>query len=163
MASGGEEGIRTLEKLLTSTPLAGARLRPLGHLSAGRATPMPLGKQASFCWHALWSGYRSKGRRRLAVEAAGTCGQAIGIVGHASLVPEWHGALGPYAQAPGRLKPGQARSTMPCCGVRNTPAAVWRTARRKTALPGPNQPQFASHVLLRLLNSQGNVEGIPWT
>ena len=34
--AGGEEGIRTLEKLLTSTPLAGERLRPLGHLSGGR-------------------------------------------------------------------------------------------------------------------------------
>jgi hypothetical protein len=34
-ADGGEEGIRTLEKLLTSTPLAGERLRPLGHLSGG--------------------------------------------------------------------------------------------------------------------------------
>ena len=33
--AGGEEGIRTLEKLLTSTPLAGERLRPLGHLSGG--------------------------------------------------------------------------------------------------------------------------------
>jgi hypothetical protein len=33
LKSGGEEGIRTLEKLLTSTPLAGERLRPLGHLS----------------------------------------------------------------------------------------------------------------------------------
>ena len=33
---GGEEGIRTLEKLLTSTPLAGERLRPLGHLSVPR-------------------------------------------------------------------------------------------------------------------------------
>src|SRR5215510_3084034 len=31
--SGGERGIRTLEGLLTPTPLAGARLRPLGHLS----------------------------------------------------------------------------------------------------------------------------------
>jgi hypothetical protein len=31
--SGGEDGIRTHEKLLTSTPLAGERLRPLGHLS----------------------------------------------------------------------------------------------------------------------------------
>ncbi len=31
--SGGEEGIRTLETLLTPTPLAGERLRPLGHLS----------------------------------------------------------------------------------------------------------------------------------
>ena len=31
---GGERGIRTLEGLLTLTPLAGARLRPLGHLSA---------------------------------------------------------------------------------------------------------------------------------
>ena len=34
--SGGERGIRTLEGLLTLTPLAGARLRPLGHLSGGR-------------------------------------------------------------------------------------------------------------------------------
>ncbi|CAI2935614.1 protein of unknown function [Aminobacter niigataensis] len=31
--AGGEDGIRTHEKLLTSTPLAGERLRPLGHLS----------------------------------------------------------------------------------------------------------------------------------
>ena len=30
---GGERGIRTLEGLLTLTPLAGVRLRPLGHLS----------------------------------------------------------------------------------------------------------------------------------
>ena len=33
---GGEDGIRTHEKLLTSTPLAGERLRPLGHLSVPR-------------------------------------------------------------------------------------------------------------------------------
>ena len=33
---GGEGGIRTLEGLLTLTPLAGVRLRPLGHLSGGR-------------------------------------------------------------------------------------------------------------------------------
>jgi hypothetical protein len=33
--TGGERGIRTLEGLLTLTPLAGVRLRPLGHLSAG--------------------------------------------------------------------------------------------------------------------------------
>ena len=32
-STGGERGIRTLEGLLTLTPLAGARLRPLGHLS----------------------------------------------------------------------------------------------------------------------------------
>ena len=31
--NGGERGIRTLEGLLTLTPLAGVRLRPLGHLS----------------------------------------------------------------------------------------------------------------------------------
>src|SRR5579872_7029211 len=31
--SGGERGIRTLDGLLTHTPLAGVRLRPLGHLS----------------------------------------------------------------------------------------------------------------------------------
>ncbi len=30
---GGERGIRTLDGLLTHTPLAGARLQPLGHLS----------------------------------------------------------------------------------------------------------------------------------
>src|ERR1700676_2229354 len=33
LSSGGEGGIRTLDGLLTHTPLAGARLRPLGHLS----------------------------------------------------------------------------------------------------------------------------------
>ncbi len=32
--TGGERGIRTLEELLVPTPLAGVRLRPLGHLSA---------------------------------------------------------------------------------------------------------------------------------
>jgi hypothetical protein len=32
---GGERGIRTLDGLLTHTPLAGERLRPLGHLSGG--------------------------------------------------------------------------------------------------------------------------------
>src|SRR6185312_13146821 len=37
--TGGQRGIRTLEGLLTLTPLAGVRLRPLGHLSAlGRST-----------------------------------------------------------------------------------------------------------------------------
>ena len=30
---GGEGGIRTLDTLLTYTPLAGERLQPLGHLS----------------------------------------------------------------------------------------------------------------------------------
>ena len=34
--AGGERGIRTLEGLLTLTPLAGVRLRPLGHLSGCR-------------------------------------------------------------------------------------------------------------------------------
>src|SRR5215831_9507820 len=34
ISTGGERGIRTLEGLLTLTPLAGVRLRPLGHLSA---------------------------------------------------------------------------------------------------------------------------------
>ena len=33
--SGGDEGIRTLDTLLRYTPLAGERLRPLGHVSAG--------------------------------------------------------------------------------------------------------------------------------
>ena len=34
---GGEGGIRTLDTLLTYTPLAGERLQPLGHLSVTRA------------------------------------------------------------------------------------------------------------------------------
>ena|ERR1700685_2196420 len=34
--TGGERGIRTLEGLLTLTPLAGVRLRPLGHLSVDK-------------------------------------------------------------------------------------------------------------------------------
>ena len=33
MEDGGEGGIRTLDELLTHTPLAGERLQPLGHLS----------------------------------------------------------------------------------------------------------------------------------
>jgi hypothetical protein len=37
---GGEGGIRTLEGLLTLTPLAGARLRPLGHLSRQAMSPI---------------------------------------------------------------------------------------------------------------------------
>ena len=44
--NGGEEGIRTLEKLLTSTPLAGARLRPLGHLSGRPHNPVNYDIQA---------------------------------------------------------------------------------------------------------------------
>ncbi len=36
---GGEGGIRTLDGLLTHTPLAGARLRPLGHLSGSGNEP----------------------------------------------------------------------------------------------------------------------------
>ncbi len=31
---GGERGIRTLDGILSHTPLAGERLRPLGHLSS---------------------------------------------------------------------------------------------------------------------------------
>src|ERR1700733_6119248 len=49
--TGGERGIRTLEGLLTLTPLAGVRLRPLGHLSARGAAMIrkapPAGKSAS--------------------------------------------------------------------------------------------------------------------
>ena len=45
---GGEGGIRTLDTLLRCTPLAGERLRPLGHLTAtGRMILMftPIAKQ----------------------------------------------------------------------------------------------------------------------
>ena len=35
LLNGGERGIRTLDELLTHTPLAGERLQPLGHLSVG--------------------------------------------------------------------------------------------------------------------------------
>lgn len=37
--SGGERGIRTLDALLAHTPLAGERLRPLGHLSYNLLSP----------------------------------------------------------------------------------------------------------------------------
>ena len=45
--SGGDEGIRTLDGLMTHTPLAGERLRPLGHVSVGGTSdssppPQPL-------------------------------------------------------------------------------------------------------------------------
>ena len=43
---GGERGIRTLEGLLALTPLAGARLRPLGHLSG----VYPLKGEAESYW-----------------------------------------------------------------------------------------------------------------
>src|SRR5690554_5058347 len=40
-ANGGEGGIRTPDTLLRCTPLAGERLRPLGHLSATRGASYP--------------------------------------------------------------------------------------------------------------------------
>lgn len=62
---GGEDGIRTHEKLLTSTPLAGERLRPLGHLSGE-----PLDKEkpshnqpAGTLGHVKYKVLRKKGRR----------------------------------------------------------------------------------------------------
>ena len=39
---GGEGGIRTLDTLLTYTPLAGARLQPLGHFSINLSTELPV-------------------------------------------------------------------------------------------------------------------------
>ena len=39
---GGEGGIRTLDTLLTYTPLAGARLQPLGHFSINLTTVFPV-------------------------------------------------------------------------------------------------------------------------
>jgi hypothetical protein len=38
---GGERGIRTLDELLAHTPLAGVRLRPLGHLSGRHSAISP--------------------------------------------------------------------------------------------------------------------------
>ena len=43
---GGEEGIRTLDALLTHTPLAGERLQPLGHLSLSRCSKSGLRLQS---------------------------------------------------------------------------------------------------------------------
>ncbi len=40
---GGERGIRTLDGLLTHTPLAGERLQPLGHLSNAKYFTLPKG------------------------------------------------------------------------------------------------------------------------
>ncbi len=76
---GGEGGIRTLDGLLTHTPLAGARLRPLGHLSR-RATArikeprmIPArdhpGKAVGTIWGSRWRGKalfrRAAGQRGL--------------------------------------------------------------------------------------------------
>ncbi len=44
--SGGDEGIRTLDGLLTHTPLAGERLRPLGHVSVGASNGVHSAPQA---------------------------------------------------------------------------------------------------------------------
>ncbi len=44
--TGGERGIRTLEGLLALTPLAGARLRPLGHLSVSEIRHLGSGRVA---------------------------------------------------------------------------------------------------------------------
>ena len=43
---GGDEGIRTLDGLMTHTPLAGERLRPLGHVSVGGTSEYRLREQA---------------------------------------------------------------------------------------------------------------------
>ena len=47
-ASGGEDGIRTHDTLLRYTPLAGERLRPLGHLSVTAALDKATGDIKSF-------------------------------------------------------------------------------------------------------------------
>ena len=44
--SGGDEGIRTLDGLMTHTPLAGERLRPLGHVSVGGTSELRETEQA---------------------------------------------------------------------------------------------------------------------
>ena len=44
---GGEGGIRTLDELLTHTPLAGERLRPLGHLSGDAADLTEISKNGA--------------------------------------------------------------------------------------------------------------------
>ena len=46
--SGGEGGIRTLDTLLTYTPLAGERLQPLGHFS-GNIKPIVWVLQKQLC------------------------------------------------------------------------------------------------------------------
>ena len=44
--NGGDEGIRTLDGLMTHTPLAGERLRPLGHVSERGSSDSSLPLQA---------------------------------------------------------------------------------------------------------------------
>ena len=45
---GGDEGIRTLDGLMTHTPLAGERLRPLGHVSVGASSDVEPRPQVIF-------------------------------------------------------------------------------------------------------------------
>ena len=46
--NGGDEGIRTLDGLMTHTPLAGERLRPLGHVSVGASSDVEPRPQVIF-------------------------------------------------------------------------------------------------------------------
>ncbi len=55
--SGGEGGIRTLEGLLTLTPLAGERFRPLSHLSVLSLFTIGLSRQISKFLRFSWSGH----------------------------------------------------------------------------------------------------------
>ena len=58
-ADGGEEGIRTLDALLTHTPLAGERLRPLGHLSTFGHIRQAINFLAFFFSHSLFREIKS--------------------------------------------------------------------------------------------------------
>ena len=53
--SGGDEGIRTLDGLMTHTPLAGERLRPLGHVSERGSSDFGLPPQPLMHWIAAKS------------------------------------------------------------------------------------------------------------
>ena len=53
--SGGDEGIRTLDGLMTHTPLAGERLRPLGHVSVGGTSDFTQPPQVLMHWIAAAS------------------------------------------------------------------------------------------------------------
>lgn len=85
---GGEDGIRTHETLLRSTPLAGERLRPLGHLSgtgeiAGKARQFKrfAGTRPDFQRIALPD--RVKWRVGAPL-SADECGRTEARIGHAS-------------------------------------------------------------------------------
>lgn len=105
---GGEDGIRTHEKLLTSTPLAGERLRPLGHLSVA-----PVDKEKRR--HNQQAG-------AIIIEKTGFRQMALSPCGDSAAIPR------PATHDSGAIPAGNCRNWPDCEGLaQGFPIAQWLT------------------------------------